>query len=393
MSIDTANNTKSNFDIFIKKHKAYIFNSKPYIFYRNHFLLCSYDNLLNIAENDLLLKDNINPRTYKLLLKKILETYGNNEIPEELFVKFKDYLVHLDTLEIVNETNEERFYFQEYNLDFDREKKLIFNKFNYIFNNLNDYNNFLLHLSAVFTCITYKTLGLRLKDKRVNSWNEFFTRCFGDNFIYIDKEEDINTDTLYGKNFVAISSNILSSERRKDLTTRNIIPEGKINNEYLFFTGTILIYFPLNREVSERRKDNLDFLFEFNGNNFSVEELESELDIFIFLLLKFYVKYRKSDVSRATKWKNDKELAKRLARRWIEITLTKSVAFKAPMNKTKMYDNFSSFRAKRKIEKPTKRVFNFNIEQTNNKIHSEEKNIIKDNDISGVKVIDLKNNK
>lgn len=393
MSIDTSNNTKSNFDIFIKKNKTFIFNSKPYIYYKNEFLLCSYENLLKISQNDALLKDNINHRTFKLLLKKILETYGNNEIPEELFIKFNDFIIHLDTLETFDEINEQRFYSQEYNLNFDREKKLVFNKFNYIFNNLNDYNNFLLHLSAVFTCITYKTLGLRAKDKRINSFNELFYRIFGKNFIYIDKVEDINTDVLYDKNFIALSSNILSSEERKDLTTRNIIPEGKINNELLFFTGTIMIYFPLNREVSERRKNNLDFLFEFNGNNFSIEELESEMDIFIFLLLKFYVKYRKSDVSRATKWKNDKELAKRLSRRWIEITLKKSISNKTPINKTKMYDNFSSFRSKSKIEKPTKRVFNFNIEQTNNKIYSEEKNIIKNNDISGVKIVDLKNNK
>lgn len=386
MSIDTADNTKNNFDIFIKKHKAYIFNSKPYIFYQEQFLLCSYENLLNISENDILLKDSINPRSFKLLLKKIIENYGYNEIPDELFVKFKNFLVHLDSLEKVYETNEERFYFQEYDLDFDREKKLIFNKFNYIFNNLDDHNNFILHLSAVFNCITYKTIGMRLKDKTIISWNELFSRCFGKNFIYIDKEEDINTDTLYDKNFVALSANLLSSERGKDLTTRNIIPEGKINNEFLFFTGTILIYFPLSREVSERRKDNLDILFEFNGSNFNVEELEDEMDIFVFLLLKFYVKYRKSDVSRATKWKNDKNLAKRLARRWITITLTKSVAFKSPINKSKMYDNFASFRSKRKIEKPSKRVFNFNVEQTNNKIHSEEKNIIKNNDLSGVKI-------
>lgn len=386
MSIDTANNTKSNFDIFIKKYKAYIFNSKPYLFYQKKFLLCSYENLLKISENDVLLKDSINPRSFKLLLKKIIEYYGSNEVPEELFVKFNDYLVHLDTLERVYETNEERFYFQEYNLDFNREKKLIFNKFNYIFNNLDDHNNFILHLSAVFSCITYSTLGMKLKDKSILSWNELFTRLFGKNFIYIDKEEDINTDTLYDKNFVAISSNLLSTERGKDLTTRNIIPEGKINNEFLFFTGTILIYFPLSREVSDRRKDNLDILFEYKGSNFIIEDLEEEMDIFVFLLLKFYVKYRKSDVSISTKWKNDKNLAKRLARKWITINLTKSVSSKTSVNKSKMYDNFVSFRSKRKIEKPSKRVFNFSIEQTNNKIHSEEKNIIKNNEISGIKI-------
>lgn len=362
----------------LNKYKYFIYFNKLYIYIDNNFFLCSYENFLKfvtLGYNDF---EIINFKTFKKIYNKIIEENENNILEEENFIKVKNGLVHSNTLELIKEVNSNRHYYLNYdNIEFEKKNSISIKKSLKVFKNITKMKDFLLELSAIYSSVNYKTIPFIIEEKNKESFNNLFSVISNKNFYFIEDIEEINNDLLYDKNIIRINYELLKNIKGKELFQRTLLDNENLYSNYNNFKGVIIIYIDKKDKLSAKFQKYFKNIYEYTGEDFKIEEFESELnEIFLLLLNNFYItkEIRNKHIINITN-----KVQKKITKKWIEVQLININKNRTEINIERILRKYQLFCNLSNMKPMVKSAFNFMLNNINTQINSQENNIIKNN--------------